>query len=125
MLTLLLPYPPSTNRLWRYERGVARLSDAAKAWIAQARLEARRAACSLLQGDACVELILHPRLTLKGQASKTRIDVDGPIKIGMDALIGCAYADDKQVVAVSCRVGDPQPGGGLTLRVWGAGEEMP
>lgn len=117
MLTLSLPYPPSTNRLWRHERGGHRLSAEAIAWKRQAQWIAQAAGCGLLVGNVEVALVLHPRLTKTGKASQTRIDVDAPVKISLDSLQGIAYADDKQVVAVSCRVGQPCPDGGLTLTV--------
>ena len=114
---LYLPYPPSTNRLWRYERGYARLSDEAKDWIALASLEARRASCRPLEGPVVVLMQLHPRLTKKGKASQVRLDVDGPIKITLDALIGHCYQDDKQVVLVQSQLGDPILNGGLSVKV--------
>lgn len=118
-------YPPGSNRLWRNLRGRMVVSEAASAWKKTAAWQARAQGCLLLEGQAIVDLILHPKLTKAGRASATRLDVDAPIKLTLDALQGVAYTDDKQVVAVSCRVGDPQPGGGLTLRVWGVGEEAP
>ena len=114
---LYLPYPPSTNRLWRYERGYARLSDEAKDWIALASLEARSASCRPLEGPVVVLMQLHPRLTKKGKASQVRLDVDGPIKITLDALIGHCYQDDKQVVLVQSQLGDPMPKGGISVQV--------
>lgn len=114
---LSLPYPPSTNRLWRYERGYARLSSEAKAWIAIAALEARRASCRPLEGPVVVLMQLHPRITKKGKASQVRLDVDGPIKITLDALIGHCYQDDKQVVLVQSQLGDPMPKGGISVQV--------
>lgn len=117
MLTLSLPYPPGSNRLWRHERGITRLSAEAIAWKRQAQWIAQAAGCGLLAGHVEVALVLHPRLTKAGTASQTRIDVDAPIKISLDALQEIAYTDDKQVVAVSCRVGQPCPNGGLTLTV--------
>lgn len=114
---LFLPYPPSTNRLWRYERGYARRSSEAKDWIALAALEARRASCRPLSGGVVVVMELHPRLTKKGKASQVRLDVDGPIKITLDALIGHCYQDDKQVVLVQSQLGDPILNGGLSVKV--------
>ena len=117
---LFLPYPPSTNRLWRYERGYARRSSEAKDWIALASLEARRASCRPLSGGVVVVMELHPRLTKKGKASQVRLDVDGPIKITLDALIGYCYQDDKQVVLVQSQLGEPIPNGGLSVKVMDA-----
>ena len=64
-----------------------------------------------------LEIVLHPRQTKTGQASKVRLDVDAPIKATMDALQGVAYADDKQVIRVSSEIGYPLPDGGITVTV--------
>lgn len=117
MLTLSLPYPPGSNRLWRHERGGHRLSAEAIAWKRQAQWIAQAAGCGLLAGNVAVQMILHPRLTKAGKASRTRLDVDGGIKITLDALQGLAYANDKQVTRLSAQIGLPKPEGGLTVSV--------
>ena len=126
-LSLLLPYPPSTNRLWRQVRGRMVLSAAALAWKAtatwQARLSAQAQRYRAPAGPVEALLILHPRLTKAGKPSQVRLDVDGPIKIALDALQGVAYANDKQVTCLTARVGAPLPEGGLTVQVKAMDEE--
>ena len=54
---------------------------------------------------------------LEKTAPLTRLDVDGGIKITLDALQGLAYANDKQVTRLSAQIGLPRPAGGLTVSV--------
>lgn len=127
-MRLSLAYPPSTNRLWRHQRGRMVVSAEAQAWKQAAAWQARAVGCPLLAGPVTVAMILHPRLTKAGKASQIRLDVDGPIKIALDALQGVAYANDKQVVRLSASIGAPQPEGGLTVDVcpawpWGGKAE--
>ena len=127
-MRLSLAYPPSTNRLWRHQRGRMVVSAEAQAWKQAAVWQARAVGCPLLAGPVTVAMILHPRLTKTGKASQIRLDVDGPIKIALDALQGVAYANDKQVVRLSASIGAPQPEGGLTVDVcpawpWGGKAE--
>jgi len=116
-MRLSLAYPPSTNRLWRHQRGRMVVSAEAQAWKQAAVWQARAVGCPLLAGPVTVDMILHPRLTKAGKASQIRLDVDGPIKIALDALQGVAYANDKQVTCLTARVGAPLPEGGLTVQV--------
>ena len=116
-MTLTLPYPPGSNRLWRSVRGRTILSAEAIAWKQTAAWQARAVGCPPLAGNVAVQMILHPRLTKAGKASRTRLDVDGGIKITLDALQGLAYANDKQVTRLSAQIGLPRPEGGLTVSV--------
>ena len=100
------------------------LSSAALAWKSTAAWQARFAGWGLLPGQVAVDLILHPRLTKAGNPSQIRLDVDGPIKIALDAMQGVAYTNDKQVTCLTARVGEPLPKGGLTVRIT-AVEEAP
>ena len=68
-------------------------------------------------GELHVELVLHPRLTAKGEASKVRIDLDNAVKVALDALQGLAFADDAQVVELHASVGEPLQDGGLGVVV--------
>jgi crossover junction endodeoxyribonuclease RusA len=54
----------------------------------------------VLDRGVSVSLVLRPKLTRRGQASKVRLDLDNCIKVALDALIGIAY-DDAQVVELS------------------------
>lgn len=114
---ILLPYPPGTNRLWRNARGRMIPSSEALAWKREAAWRAQAAGVRPLSGPVAVELVLHPRLTAKGRASRTRLDLDAPIKPLLDALNGVAYADDKQVTQIRAALGEPIPDGGLSFSI--------
>ncbi|MCK7581077.1 MAG: RusA family crossover junction endodeoxyribonuclease [Chromatiales bacterium] len=117
---ILLPYPVGSNRLWRNAKGRTIVSPEALAWKQEARLRAQVAGVRPIAGPVAVALVLHPRLTVKGRASETRLDVDAPIKPTLDALQGVAYANDKQVVRVQAVIGEPIPNGGLSVSISGA-----
>ena len=117
---ILLPYPIGSNRLWRNAKGRTIVSPEALAWKQESRLRAQAAGVRPLSGPVSIEMVLHPRLTAKGRASQTRLDVDAPIKPLLDALHGVAYANDKQVVRVSSAIGAPIPDGGLSISISGA-----
>lgn len=117
--SVILSYPPGVNRIWRNVRGRVVASSEAELWKRDAAAAAKLAGMRKIEGDVSVSLVLHPRMTLKGVASKVRLDVDAPIKLALDALQGVAYADDKQVVRVTAEIGQPMFGGGLTLSIAG------
>ena len=115
--TLRLDYPPSANRLWRQVRGRMIQSPEAKAWKERVGWIARAEGLRLLEAGVAVEVLLHPRLTKSGRASKTRIDLDNAIKATLDGLQGIAYQDDKQITRIVAEVGEPVQDGGLTVIV--------
>lgn len=114
---ILLPYPPSNNRYYRHFKGMNVLSDEGKTfkeavgWLCQA------AGCRPVLGDVELYVIMHPRLTTKGKASKTRLDLDGCLKATCDALNGVMYADDKQITRLVAEIGDPLQDGGVSVQV--------
>ena len=117
MPVVMLDYPPGTNRLWRHFKGKTLLSREARDWISHSSWLARAAGMAPIDGPVHISMILHPRLTVKGKASKVRLDVDGPIKIALDALEGVAYANDKQITRLVAEIGAPIANGGLTVEV--------
>jgi crossover junction endodeoxyribonuclease RusA len=70
-----------------------------------------------IQGDVELYVIMHPRLTAKGVASKTRLDLDGCLKATCDALNGVLYADDKQITRLVAEVGEPIKDGAISVQV--------
>ena len=86
----------------RYRRGDehpgAALTDAEVDLVLEAAVAA--GVQPVLDRGVSVSLVLRPKLTRRGQASKVRLDLDNCIKVALDALIGIAY-DDAQVVELS------------------------
>lgn len=86
-MRLTLPYPPLANRYWRVWRGRAVKSPAARDYQSSVRLANRR---KPIEGPVSVSVSVY-RPWRRG-------DLDGALKVLLDALQGVAYADDSQVV---------------------------
>lgn len=114
---LRLAYPVSANRYWRTFRGRTIRSSEADAYKASARVVAERFGVVEIQGPVSVAIALLPKLTKRGLASLTRMDLDNCIKVTLDALNGIAYFDDAQVVNLSAKIGPAVEGGGLDVCV--------
>lgn len=89
-VTFLLPYPPSTNRLWRYtSRGVYRTS-VYKSWLTQASLTAQ------YSGLPIVELV-HAELRA-APPDKRRRDLDNLLKPVGDWLEHFGILEDDRCI---------------------------
>jgi len=117
MPVVKMAYPPSCNRIWRTANGRTYKPAKVQAWMHASALEAKEAGVRPAIGDVAVAVTLHPKLTKKGKASLSRIDLDNALKATIDALQGIAYDDDKQIVRLLASVGDPVMSGGLTVEV--------
>lgn len=116
-MVILLPYPPSANRyIRRTARGCYRTAEADR-YRATARALAISNGAICLHGPVVVIATLLPKMTKKGAASKTRIDIDNGVKVACDALQGVCYADDSQIVRLTIQIGDAVSGGGLRISV--------
>lgn len=115
-IVLTLGYPVSANRYWRIARNRLFLSSEAKAYKNAAKIEFAKTGAIALTGLVTVALMLHPKLTKSGEASKVRIDLDNCLKVVIDALNGLAYIDDKQIVRINAMVGEEGiPDGGVSI----------
>lgn len=117
MPVVKMAYPPSCNRIWRTANGRTYKPAKVSAWMQASALEAKAAGVRPAIGDVAVSLILHPKLTKKGKANQSRIDLDNALKATLDALQGVAFDDDKQVVRLMAEIGGPVMHGGLTVEV--------
>ena len=114
-VTLVLPYPISTNRYWRSfvprggSRAIVVVSDEAKAYKAEVAELARAAGVRKpLEGRAAVRIRLFPARP-QDWARRARkapdtwddtvqcIDLGNAEKVLSDALNGIAWVDDKQL----------------------------
>lgn len=114
---VMVDYPVSANRYWRNFKGRTVVSSEARAYKDHISLLWKSMGLPLHIGPVCVSILLHPRLTKKGEESRSRIDLDNCIKVAIDALNGVAFADDKQVRRLIAEVADPVEGGALSVRV--------
>jgi crossover junction endodeoxyribonuclease RusA len=90
ILSAVLPYPPSTNRLWRSFRGRTVKTQEARDYTETCRLLARTLAKRQTQKSVAILMIVY--------RPRKRGDLDNREKIVLDALSGAVYDDDNQVV---------------------------
>lgn len=114
---MVFPYPPSANRYWRVWGGRVVRSSEATSYKAICKGIATLSKHPTIEGDVSISVLLHPKKTKKGAASKTRIDLDNALKVVIDAMQGVIYANDSQVVRIVAEIGCPLTDGGLTIEV--------
>lgn len=114
----MLPMPVSCNRYWRNFRGRTVVSKEAVAYKTRVAMICRMVGVPLIEsGPVAVHIMLHPRQTKAGVASKTRLDLGNVEKVLGDALNGIAWTDDKQLERILLEVADPIEGGGVSISV--------
>ncbi len=110
--SVLLPYPPSANRLWRFVPGQPRplKSEAYRAW-----LKAAQAECV---GVRRVNGPFHITILATRPDRRAR-DIDNLAKPTLDALKGIAFEDDAlcQSLRISWSASEPIAGGALMATV--------
>lgn len=116
-ISLQFDYPPSANRYWRCFRNRMVPSADATKFKRHVKAVAQLAGCEMTLENVVVEVILQPKLTLKGVASGTCIDLDNALKVTLDSLQGIIYENDKQIRKIVAEYGDPVKGGGLKVIV--------
>jgi len=95
MITLVLPYPPTVNHMYRRARGHLALTPEALAFRHAVRMIA------MVQG---VTPILGPvAVFLDAYRPRRRGDLDNILKATLDALNGAAYHDDQQVEQITAQ----------------------
>lgn len=99
-MKLTLPYPPSTNRYWRFNPkfGSMYVTHEARKYKADLEAIARRqlgprARFPVYRGPVAVSVIVY-RPAKRG-------DLDNTLKVMLDALRGVAFVDDDQVVRIT------------------------
>lgn len=116
-MKVLMPWPVSTNRYWRNFRGITVKSKEATAYCTECAWLYRAAGGRPLAGPVEFSLVLHPKLTRRGEASKIRLDLDNALKVVIDSLNRVAYEDDNQIEKITAQLGNPVEGGGVTVEV--------
>ena len=119
MLTLQLPFPPTTNNLFvnqRGGRGGRFPSKSYKAWRGRAAVAIRRQAPEPIKGPVMVNLQF-------GRPDCRRRDLDNYSKAPLDALVQHGLIEDDSMVQALSMAWGPVPG--ATVRVWAyTGERM-
>lgn len=99
VIRVVLPEPPSANRWWRNVRGRMVTSKAARqykegvAWLA-------------FKGMAGAKLVAAPlpvRVSVDWYRGRKSGDLDKRLGVLLDALQGCVYESDSQVVEIAAR----------------------
>ena len=132
---LLLPYPISTNRYWRNFRGRMIRSNEAREYKDVVTALATESMYAMLLVPVEVRMILHPERPADWEKRQRkypqwalkvrRIDIDNAQKVALDALQGVVFDNDRQVTSLTIELGEPIPGGGLSVTVqpdkkWGS-----
>lgn len=99
IVRLTLPEPPSTNRYWRVWRNRAVKSAEAHAYIAT--VAAAVAHQTTIEQRASLPLVGPVAVVLAWHRGARRGDLDNRCKVALDALKGCVFVDDSQVVALT------------------------
>lgn len=114
-ITMRLAYPVSNNRYWRQYGNRTVVSNEARAYRAHVKYQADKERIMPSEDNAALLLVLHPKLTKSGKASKVVVDLDNCLKAVIDALQGVFYHNDKQVRFITALYGEPVKDGGLTV----------
>jgi len=117
MIEIELNYPPSANRYWRCFRNRMVPSKDAVAYKKHVQDILKGLEFDLTHDPVLVIICLSPKLTVKGEASKTCIDLDNALKVILDSLQGIIYDNDKQIKKIIAEYGQAKVNGGLKVQV--------
>jgi crossover junction endodeoxyribonuclease RusA len=121
MITLRLPYPVSADDSGAPvdvgKIAMTYVSAEAKAYKAHVGWIAKASGVKITSNSISFAYTLHPKLTVKGEASKVRLDLSNCLKVVEDALNGIAYVDDKQVIEIHGKIGEPVKDGAITVTI--------
>ena len=124
-IAVALPWPPSTNHLWRFPtkgllRGRALLTARAREYKANARAIIEALELEPIAGRVEVALVAYP-------PNRLRRDLDNLVKIVLDSLKGAAFGDDSEVYRLCIERGPVEKGGLIRayIRPLGAWATLP
>ena len=95
-LSLTLPEPPSANRYWRHAKGRTYLSAEAKSFRLAVGVAVRQIDWPLFGPFMAGDL----GLTYTWYRGRKSGDLDNRTKQLLDALQGCVYTDDSQIIEI-------------------------
>lgn len=119
MIELRLPWPPSTNTIWRSMRsgpmaGRVLLSKAGRAYRAAVvgAVCEQNTGCVVFGDRVGVEITLHP-------PTRRKLDIDNRVKALCDGLTHAGlWRDDEQIDVLIVRREALRKGGAAIVRVW-------
>lgn len=115
MTTLILPYPPSANKIYRHTRHGVMLSSQTKKFRQQVSDYIEQiwpVGFATIKGDLHVEVALSPPARIR------RRDIDNPIKSLFDALTHAGiWEDDSQVSSLLVTFATDAAPGVATVRI--------
>lgn len=110
MSEIIIPYPPSANRLWRNVGGKTIKSEEYRLWLATASWEIRAQRPARIDGPYTLEIVADA-------PDRRGRDIDNLIKPISDVLkLAGVYADDKAARKVSAEWSDVAPAKGAQVR---------
>jgi crossover junction endodeoxyribonuclease RusA len=105
---LTLPWPPSTNKIWRAVKGRVLASKVARKYKVSVAAHLPTGPVHTLTGRLVVWMTLHPPAALQQEW-----DIANREKVLMDALTAQrVWVDDAQIDALMITRGKPDPGAG-------------
>lgn len=111
MLQFDLPFPPSTNHIWRHVRGRTFLSAAGRRFRERVTGILRCAGVRPMTGKLCCSVTVFP-------PDRRRRDLDNLLKSLLDALQhGGAFPDDSQIVWLITVKATPVQGGRVCVQL--------
>lgn len=111
MMEIELPFPPSTNHIWRHFRGRTVLSAAGRRFRQQVCAILNAAAVRPMEGKLCCSVTVYP-------PDRRRRDIDNLLKSLLDALQrGGAFPDDSQIVWLITVKATPVVGGRVLVKL--------
>lgn len=120
MIEVTMPWPPSTNSIWRNVGKRTLLSKEARVYRNRARGEllAQGAANTKLEGRLGVEVVLYPH-------NRQSFDIDNKLKALLDAMTHSrVWLDDSQVDEIRIRrAQERREGGQAVVVIWDLGSE--
>ncbi len=109
-----LPWPPSTNHMWRHVGSRVLISRKGRAFRQHVCAILRSIGVRAIDGPVVMEIDAYP-------PDRRRRDIDNIQKALLDALQhGGAYEDDNQIVKLTVVKLEPVKGGMVVVRLRGA-----
>ena len=111
MVVYTIPWPPSTNSLWRAFRGRNILSKEARIWFASGLESLTAQKARPILGRVEIVVVLHP-------PSKRQYDIDNRLKAVLDLLVKAGVIEDdgnRVLKKITVMEGNGSPGATVSI----------